>query len=180
MYAPSPDWCEQGSKQAVGWVPTHRVHRRPRRLGGFHPPYSPKSPTSSVPDHSGSTRPSRMSRWIDECGQSTGPRHQPVLDRVAPTIPDMRRRNRARRGCGAPNTAAARSRAPACAAVGRASARPSAPNRTTGSSAGREYLGDAGEDAGLKPGLPPASPSVSSSSNNDRVNRALMALHRAE
>jgi hypothetical protein len=54
---------------SVGWVPTHHFFLNTN--GGFHPPYSPNSPSGAIPDHSGSTMPRAKSRWIDEYGQST-------------------------------------------------------------------------------------------------------------
>jgi uncharacterized protein YciI len=37
-----------------------------RRRAGFTPPYSPNRPSGTAPAHSGSARPSRISRWIED------------------------------------------------------------------------------------------------------------------
>ncbi len=60
-------------KRRVGFHPTSSPtpDARPTSPIDVRRPYSPKPPSGTVPDHSGSTRPRDMSRWMDECGHST-------------------------------------------------------------------------------------------------------------
>ena len=61
------------SKRRVGFHPTTSPtpDARPTSPSDVRRAYSPKPPSGTVPDHSGSTRPRAMSRWMEECGHST-------------------------------------------------------------------------------------------------------------
>lgn len=55
------------SKRRVGILPTFS---RCCKWWAKCPPYVPNAPSATAPAHSGLTRPNRISRWIDEYGQS--------------------------------------------------------------------------------------------------------------
>ena len=82
------------------------LKRPPDRYRDAAHPYSPKSPSGTKSDHSGSTRSNRISQWIDEYGQSPPARQT----HVSPDCP-----NNTARDChvpagheyGAPRAAAA-------------------------------------------------------------------------